>query len=149
MLGEQDNKTNTPLQHATEWLRQPYGRRHYRHRRAWYPRVQPADRLAVPADPDDLRRLFTTTASSYLPAAFTTNLAMLAHSANKIGLSATVNEFVNAQVVVLSVARSISAGQLDFVDDKFIQAVRAKLAEHPIPLLRTRVGDAKLSDLLD
>jgi hypothetical protein len=112
MLGEQDNKTNTPLQHATEWLRQPYGRRHYRHRRAWYPRVQPADRLAVPADPDDLRRLFTTTASSYLPAAFTTNLAMLAHSANKIGLSATVNEFVNAQVVVLSSAQYLgrSAG---------------------------------------
>jgi hypothetical protein len=48
---------------------------------------------------------FTTTASSYLPAAFTTNLAMLAHSANKIGLSATVNEFVNAQVVVLGSAQ--------------------------------------------
>jgi alginate O-acetyltransferase complex protein AlgJ len=47
---------------------------------------------------------FTTTASSDLPAAFATNLTMLAHSANKIGLSATVNEFVSAQVVVLGSA---------------------------------------------
>ena len=55
---------------------------------------------------------FTTTASSDLPAAFPTNLTMLAHSANKIGLSATVNEFVSAQVVVLGSAQYLgrSAG---------------------------------------
>ena len=43
---------------------------------------------------------------------FSAMLTMLAHSANKIGLSATVNEFVSAQVVVLGSAQYLgrSAG---------------------------------------
>ena len=75
---------------------------------------------------------FTKAASGYLPAAFT-NLTMLAHSSNKIGLDATMNALVNSEVVVLeAVERNVSAGVVDFASDQFIQAAQAKLAANPL-----------------
>lgn len=75
---------------------------------------------------------FTAASSRYLPSAFT-NLTMLAYSTQKTPQQKAVDEFVNAQVVVVeAVERNVSGGQLAFTDEGFIQAVRTALAQHPI-----------------
>ncbi|WP_091288231.1 alginate O-acetyltransferase AlgX-related protein [Amycolatopsis xylanica] len=75
---------------------------------------------------------FTKASSRYLPGGFT-NLTMLAHYTSKTTQEQAIDEFVNAEVVVVeAVERSVSAGQLTFIEDGFLNAVRAKLEEHPI-----------------
>ncbi|MEC3977858.1 alginate O-acetyltransferase AlgX-related protein [Amycolatopsis sp. H20-H5] len=74
---------------------------------------------------------FTKASSRYLSGAFT-NLTMLAHFTQKTSRAEAVDEFVNAQVVVVeAVERSVAGGQLAFIDDGFLSAVKPALAAHP------------------
>ncbi|MEV6910986.1 hypothetical protein [Amycolatopsis sp. NPDC051071] len=75
---------------------------------------------------------FTKASSRYLSGAFT-NLTMLAHFTQKTSQAEAVDAFVNANVVVLeAVERSVAGGQLAFIDEGFLSAVKKALAEHPI-----------------
>ncbi|WP_181772162.1 alginate O-acetyltransferase AlgX-related protein [Amycolatopsis pittospori] len=75
---------------------------------------------------------FTKASSRYLSGAFT-NLTMLAHFTQKTSQAEAVDAFVNANIVVLeAVERSVAGGQLAFIDEGFLAAVKKALAEHPI-----------------
>jgi alginate O-acetyltransferase complex protein AlgJ len=75
---------------------------------------------------------FTKASSRYLSGAFT-NLTMLAHFTQKTSQAEAVDAFVNSNVVVVeAVERSIAGGQLAFIDEGFINAVKTALAAHPV-----------------
>ncbi|WP_342779455.1 alginate O-acetyltransferase AlgX-related protein [Amycolatopsis cihanbeyliensis] len=75
---------------------------------------------------------FVNTSSSYLPAAFS-DLTMLAYPSMSEHLDAVVQEFVDAEVVVVqSVERAVAGGWLPYLDDAFIERVRAAMAARPV-----------------
>ena len=75
---------------------------------------------------------FTQASSRYLSGAFS-NLTMLAFSTTKTTQDEAIGQWANADVVVLeTVERNVSGGYLPFYDDAFINALRTKLAAHPV-----------------
>jgi alginate O-acetyltransferase complex protein AlgJ len=75
---------------------------------------------------------FTMASSRYLAGAFS-NLTMLAFYTNKTSQAQAIDEFVDSDVVVLeTVERSVSGGYLPFFDEGLLNALRTKLAQHPL-----------------
>ncbi|NIH78179.1 alginate O-acetyltransferase AlgX-related protein [Amycolatopsis viridis] len=75
---------------------------------------------------------FTKASSRYLAAGFA-NLTMLAYFTPKTSQDQAIGMFVNSDVVVVeTVERSVSSGQLPFLTDGFLTALQAQLQQHPV-----------------
>jgi alginate O-acetyltransferase complex protein AlgJ len=74
---------------------------------------------------------FTEGAARYLSAAFT-NLTVMHYSVTQSNPQAAINAIVGSQVVVVeAVERSVAAGNVQFLDPSFLQALSPVLAGHP------------------
>lgn len=75
---------------------------------------------------------FTMASSRYLTGAFA-NLTMLAFYTTQTSEDEAISQFVDSDVVVLeTVERSVSGGYLPFFDESLLNALRTKLAAHPL-----------------
>lgn len=75
---------------------------------------------------------FTMASSRYLDGAFS-NLTMLAFYSQETSQAQAIQEFVDSDVVVLeTVERSVSSGNLPFFDEGLLNALRTKLSAHPL-----------------
>ncbi|AIJ26626.1 alginate O-acetyltransferase AlgX-related protein [Amycolatopsis methanolica] len=74
---------------------------------------------------------FTKASSRYLAAGFA-NLTMLAYFTPKTSRDQAIGMFTNSDVIVLeTVERSVSSGQLPFLTDEFLTALQAQLQASP------------------